>query len=196
VIRCAGWNRQTHWPETGLPFVPTSPAMPSYESVLLYPGICLFEATNVGVGRGTALPFQLIAAPWLRPEELAHRFNSTALAGLHAVPMPTALPSNPNSAPSTPAVRLLATDAKAVRSVAAGLTLLAAVVCLFPAHFRWAVYPTAANPTGEDHFERLIGKRGIREQIERDPGSVGQHLADWTAAPGWSKRVHEVLLYS
>ena len=53
------------WPDTQLPWVPTSPAMPSFESAQLYAGTCLFEATNLSVGRGTDAPFQQIGAPWL-----------------------------------------------------------------------------------------------------------------------------------
>jgi uncharacterized protein YbbC (DUF1343 family) len=65
VIACIGWERGMLWPQTGLEFIPTSPAMLSLESALLYPGVCLFDATNMSVGRGTPTPFQCVGAPWL-----------------------------------------------------------------------------------------------------------------------------------
>ncbi|MBI5601416.1 MAG: DUF1343 domain-containing protein, partial [Gemmatimonadetes bacterium] len=65
VIACDGWTRAMRWPDTLLPWVPTSPAMPSFESAQLYTGTCLFEATNLSVGRGTEAPFQQVGAPWL-----------------------------------------------------------------------------------------------------------------------------------
>ncbi|QJR80465.1 DUF1343 domain-containing protein [Alteromonas pelagimontana] len=40
--------------------VPPSPNLPNAEAVRLYPSLCFFEATAVSVGRGTALPFQII----------------------------------------------------------------------------------------------------------------------------------------
>ena len=60
-----GGKREQYWPDLGLEFVPTSPAIPSYLSSMIYPGTCLFEATNLSVGRGTSTPFQIIGAPWL-----------------------------------------------------------------------------------------------------------------------------------
>ncbi len=47
-----------------LPVKP-SPNLPNYQSVRLYPSLCLFEGTDVSVGRGTDFPFQVYGAPWL-----------------------------------------------------------------------------------------------------------------------------------
>lgn len=45
-----------------LPVIP-SPSLPNYTSVRLYMSLCLFEGTNVSVGRGTDWPFQVIGYP-------------------------------------------------------------------------------------------------------------------------------------
>jgi hypothetical protein len=63
VIEVRGWARDMHWPATGLPFLPTSPAMPDYFTALVYPGTCLFEGTNLSEGGGTEAPFRTVAAP-------------------------------------------------------------------------------------------------------------------------------------
>ena len=47
-----------------LPVKP-SPNLPNWEAVYLYPSLCLFEGTEVGVGRGTKLPFQIYTLPKL-----------------------------------------------------------------------------------------------------------------------------------
>src|SRR5437867_2097536 len=65
VVPAAGWRRSQYYDETGLPWVKPSPNMPDLESAIHYPGTCLFEATNLSVGRGTTLAFQVIGAPWL-----------------------------------------------------------------------------------------------------------------------------------
>lgn len=41
-----------------------SPNLPNLQSILLYPSLCLFEGTEVSIGRGTDYPFQLIGAPY------------------------------------------------------------------------------------------------------------------------------------
>ena len=65
VVPAAGWRRAMYYDDTGLPWVRPSPNMPDPESALHYPGTCLFEGTNLSVGRGTALAFKVIGAPWL-----------------------------------------------------------------------------------------------------------------------------------
>ena len=52
----------THATAYHLPVRP-SPNLPTDQSVRLYPSICLFEGTNVSVGRGTTTPFEIIGSP-------------------------------------------------------------------------------------------------------------------------------------
>ena len=43
-----------------------SPNLPNSKSINLYPSLCLFEGTNVSVGRGTNQPFQHFGSPFLK----------------------------------------------------------------------------------------------------------------------------------
>lgn len=43
--------------------VPPSPNLQTPQSILLYPSLCLFEGTNISVGRGTDSPFEIIGSP-------------------------------------------------------------------------------------------------------------------------------------
>ncbi|QJA06127.1 DUF1343 domain-containing protein [Thermosulfurimonas marina] len=70
VIRAEGLRREYTFPQTGLPWIPPSPNMPSFETALVYPGQVLLEGTNLSEGRGTTRPFELFGAPWLRPERV------------------------------------------------------------------------------------------------------------------------------
>ena len=71
VIPVKGWRRCQWFDETGLPWVAPSPNLQSLEAVAWYPGIVLFEATNLSVGRGTDAGFRQVGAPWLHPEPVA-----------------------------------------------------------------------------------------------------------------------------
>ena len=55
----------THDMNYNLPIKP-SPNLPNARAVNLYPSLCLFEGTNVSVGRGTDYPFQHFGAPYLK----------------------------------------------------------------------------------------------------------------------------------
>jgi len=77
-----GWSRSMTFTDTGLPWRPPSPNMPSLESALAYPGTCLFEATPLSVGRGTDQAFQWVGAPWLDGEALARALNAYGIEGV------------------------------------------------------------------------------------------------------------------
>lgn len=194
VIACEGWQRSMSWPETGLPWVPTSPSMPSIDSVALYPGLCLFEATNLSVGRGTGAPFQRLGAPWLNADALMRDAHSRG--GIELVRddfTPSLAPYNDEHCAG---VRVY--DTNQLGPVAVGLLLLASAVATQGPHFAWSTYPTAANPGGHAHFERLLGRSGIRELLDVDADSVTVESArEWTITNGWRDRVADgdVLLY-
>ncbi|GAA4049254.1 DUF1343 domain-containing protein [Flavobacterium chungnamense] len=61
VIHCADYNREMNY---SLPVKP-SPNLPNNQSINLYASLCLFEGTNVSVGRGTEMQFQIYGSPFL-----------------------------------------------------------------------------------------------------------------------------------
>jgi uncharacterized protein YbbC (DUF1343 family) len=185
IVPCANWDRSMHWPDTGLPFVQLSPAMPSYETALFYPGTCLIEGTNLSEGRGTDAPFRLIGSPWLDAEALARSIED--VPGCRAEPATFTPAGRKHAGQVCRGVRLQSTDERSLRPVALGLRLIAAVRRLHPDRFEWLPYETAANQTGHQHFDRLVGSLGVRDAIER---------SDWTSAPGWRERATPHLLYA
>ncbi len=59
IVPC---NNYTHQRFYALPIKP-SPNLPNMHSIYLYPSLCLFEGTNVSIGRGTNKQFQVIGHP-------------------------------------------------------------------------------------------------------------------------------------
>lgn len=86
VVPAAGWRRSVSYDSTGLPWVRPSPNMPSLESAFHYPGTCLFEGTNLSVGRGTGEAFQVIGAPWLDARRVLGALPEPALDGVAVTP--------------------------------------------------------------------------------------------------------------
>ena len=60
-----------------LPVKP-SPNLPNQQAIVLYPSLCLFEGTNVSVGRGTPAPFQVIGSPYYTDKTFKFVPESTA----------------------------------------------------------------------------------------------------------------------
>ena len=61
VISLTNYRKTDPYP---LP-IPPSPTLPNASSVRWYASLCLFEPTHISVGRGTALPFQMLGHPTL-----------------------------------------------------------------------------------------------------------------------------------
>ncbi len=75
----------THRTPYHLPVRP-SPNLPTDHAVALYPSICLFEGTNVSVGRGTATPFEVIGSP-AQPASRPFSFTPRPNAGSPTPPL-------------------------------------------------------------------------------------------------------------
>ncbi len=151
----------THATKYHLPVRP-SPNLPTDQSVALYPSICLFEGTNVSVGRGTLTPFEVIGSP----KQPASR--------------PFAFTPRPNAGSPTPPLNgqrcygLNLTDAPTRE--ASGLVL----------KYLLDFYQQStdkANFFGK-YFEQLSGTRTLREQIVAGK-SEAEIRASWQ--PGLDK---------
>jgi uncharacterized protein YbbC (DUF1343 family) len=190
VVRCAGWRRAMHWPETGVKFVAPSPNLPSYESAVLYPGTCLIEGTTLSEGRGTEAPFQLIGAPGVDGEALAAALSARQLPGVVAHAATFVPTSRKHAGERCGGVRLEVVDAKAVRPVAMGLYLVAELVRLLGNRFEWL--PKAGE---HQHFDRLIGRTDVRPALAAGVADLNPRVAEWTRADGWADRARPHLLY-
>lgn len=81
VIRIKGWR---HGQPYSLPVKP-SPNLPGDRAIRLYPSLCLFEGTDISVGRGTTTPFEVIGAP---QDNLGdYQFTPRSLPGFDTRPM-------------------------------------------------------------------------------------------------------------
>ncbi len=196
VIEMRGWHRSTRWWGLGLPFVPPSPAMPSYETAALYPGTGLLEGLNVNEGRGTTTPFQMAGAPWMCGSALAEALNDLRLAGVIARPVEYTPSSGRYAGRRCSGVMLRVTNDSAFRPVALGFHLIALIWRLHPKRCAWASYPTATNPTGRDHFKRLVGRSDVAPVLQRPPVDLRDQVSHWTEAPEWSSRTSSHLLYT
>jgi uncharacterized protein YbbC (DUF1343 family) len=155
IVPCAGWRRADGWEATGLPWVPPSPNMPTAATALLYPGTCLLEGTNLSIGRGTALPFEWLGAPWLDGIVLADALNEVDVPGVRWRPIAFQPCAAPYAGELCYGVQPHVMDAQAFRPVLSGITLLSVLMQTHD-RFAWSV----------THFDRLAGSPRMREAIE------------------------------
>lgn len=159
VVPAAGWRREMLFPETGLPWIPPSPNMPSVESALHYPGSCLFEGTNLSAGRGTPEAFAQVGAPWLDGAALAAELNALDLPGVRfeAVRFTPVDPTDGKfGGVELGGVRWVSTDPEVYDPTVAGVAVLVAARRQSGDRWEW----NAA------HFDRLAGTDALRGAIE------------------------------
>ena len=75
LIPMQGYHKKQRYEISDKP----SPNLPNDKSINLYPSLCFFEGTQVSVGRGTSLPFQIYGSPWTK--NLPYQFIPKPSAG-------------------------------------------------------------------------------------------------------------------
>ncbi len=88
VIAMQGYKREMTFAQTGLPWVPTSPNIPTAETALYYPATGIIgELGTVGNGCNYTLPFRVITAEGVDAQALADSLNARQVAGVRFRPV-------------------------------------------------------------------------------------------------------------
>jgi uncharacterized protein YbbC (DUF1343 family) len=176
VVPCRGWRRGTLFRETGLPWVFPSPNMPTPETALVYPGMCLLEGTNLSEGRGTTRPFELFGAPWLDGHRLAEDLAAEGLPGVAFRPASFVPTWDKHAGVRCHGVELFVTSPERFRPFRTGLAAVARARAQDPGRFAWRTepYEFVADVLA---FDLLCGSSREREALE-----AGAPLAEMARA--------------
>lgn len=149
VLPIKGWNREKFLDETGLPWVMPSPNMPTLDTAIVYPGMCLFEGTNLSEGRGTTRPFELFGAPWIDGHQLRCDLTSLGLPGVHFREASFEPGFQKFAGEICRGCQMHVTDRKGFRPVRTALEILRVVKESYPNRFQWK------QPPYEYEYEKL-----------------------------------------
>jgi uncharacterized protein YbbC (DUF1343 family) len=167
VIEMTGYDRTrfadeyANWKNL---FVPPSPNIQSVEAMLLYPATVLLEGTSVSEGRGTAIPFEQIGAPFIDAAKLKSELDKENLSGIRIdtvsfVPKSIAGKSNKPKFENRVCngVRFVITERRSIQPFPIAAALLTALQKLYPAEFTF-------QGDGK-FFDKLAGTKKLREMI-------------------------------
>ncbi len=188
VIQVRGWTRDQLYADTGLTWVMPSPNMPTPDTALLYPGMCLFEATNMSEGRGTTRPFELIGAPYVdyRWAQALQAKKIPGVAFREAYFTPTI---SKNANVLCGGVQVQITDPRRAEAIVAATHMIVEARKLYPG-FTWR----AENPPGR-WIDLLTGSDRFRTMLLAD-ASAEEIVAAWKAeTDAWTARRAKYLLY-
>ena len=165
VIPLEGWSRTMWYDQTGLPWVMPSPNMPTLDTAIVYPGICLLEATNISEGRGTTRPFELFGAPFIHPDTIVNALKKFRLPGVLFRPLSFQPTFQKYAGKLCGGAQIHVTDREKFHPFKTGAAILKAVHDTYPWDFKW-------NPPPYEYEEIklpidiLAGSDRLRRNIE------------------------------
>ncbi len=158
VIPCENWQRDQYWETTGLIWVNPSPNMRSLNQSVLYPGIGLWEMTNVSVGRGTDTPFEVLGAPWIEHRQLSQYLNGLGLPGAIFYPIEFTPASSKFVGEHCNGISISVVDRSRFEPVSCGLAIANALQRFHPD--QWET----------KNINRLLGNEAVAEAILKGSG--------------------------
>jgi len=178
VVPMLGWDRSMWYDQTGLPWVPPSPNMPTLSTATVYPGMCLIEGTLLSEGRGTTIPFEQIGAPYINAETLAKTLNEKNLPGLFFRPQYFKPQFQKWTDKVCGGVQLHITERNKIKTLITSIAILYSIKDLYPDKFAWR---TEAYEFVSDRLaiDLLYGNSTLREKIESGTLSIDKLEALW-----------------
>jgi uncharacterized protein YbbC (DUF1343 family) len=156
---------------------------------LCYPGTGLFEGININEGRGSNTPFTIFGAPWLNAGLLLNRLTTFNLPGVHFTEIQYTPSNSLYAGELCFGLSLLITDENNFLPVQTGITIIQNMLLLFPDHCSERLYKTVANPSGENHLDKLLGIQNSFLTL-KEGNKISTELKD-----NWKEKITPFLLY-
>ena len=165
VVACEGWKRHQYYDEIDYPWVMPSPNMPTLETAIVYPGMCLLEGTQLSEARGTTRPFELVGAPYVDGYALRDKLLSLGLEGIAFRPTMFEPTFHKFKEQSCGGIQLHVTHRDDFNSYKTGLAVIWATKQLWPNDFKWrdGVYEFRDD---EPAIDLLTGFAEVRVAID------------------------------
>jgi len=195
VIHMKDWKRSMWFDDTGLPWVMPSPNMPTLDTALVYPGMCLLEGTILSEGRGTTRPFEIFGAPFIDPDVLIKRLGEFKLSGLAFRPLWFQPTFQKYAGELCGGAQIHVTDRKKFKPFRTAVSILKAIRDLYPEHLLWKE-PPYEYETIKMPIDILFGTDRLR--IDIDKGESLNVMEQWWAEQSslfYSKIRKHYLLY-
>ena len=176
IIKIQGWKRNMWFDQTKLPWVMPSPNMPTLDTTIVYPGMCLLEGTNLSEGRGTTRPFEIFGAPFIEPDILIKRLKDFKLSGVVFRPMSFLPTFQKHAGKLCGGAQIHVIDRSKFKPFKTGTAILKAAHDLYPEQFRWKE-PPYEYETQKMPIDILAGTDRLRRDIEK--GENIKNMESW-----------------
>ena len=166
VVPMHNYRRGMSWEQIGLPWVPTSPHIPSVAAACAFACTGIIGETNqLHIGIGYSLPFQVVAAPWMNAEFAAAKLNQLRLPGVKFRPIHF-MPFFGPGAPAGPGgkgtayhgVQIHIVNPAVFRPTATEVAILWFIRKHYP-QFKW-------DAAASSKFDKAMGTASVRKMLQ------------------------------
>lgn len=200
VVPCEGWQTERYLDEQtcgdlGPLWTPPSPNMPTVATAVVYPGMCLIEATTWSEGRGTTRPFEVVGAPGVDARALTAALLDRVGDAVDVRPLRFEPAFQKHARAVCDGVVLEVIDRARLQSVRLGLHVIAAALEVAGPRFGWRAeaYEFVADRSAMDLL--MGGSHARLALLEGAP--MAEITADFAAAErAFAARVRPHLLYA
>ena len=176
LIPVQAWKRGMWFNDCGLPWVLPSPNMPTLDTALVYPGMCLLEGTSLSEGRGTTRPFEIFGAPFIEPERLVKRLQEFRLPGVFFRPLYFEPTFQKHARMLCGGTQIHVMNREKFRPFKTAVAILTSVRELYPSESLWRD-PPYEYETKRVPFDILAGTSRVRKEIEQ--GEELDRMEQW-----------------
>ena len=179
VIGMKGWKREMYFEDTGLPWLLPSPNIARPGSTMTFPGMVLFEGTNLSEGRGTTQSLEIAGHPGIAAYEFFDKhlegcFKRSGLRGMVLRPINFIPTFQKHADRVCGGFQLHITDRKMAEPWKAGQFLLRELYHYLGDTFKWLEPPYEYNHThtpvdiinGTDQLRKWVERKGETEELE------------------------------
>lgn len=179
VIAMKNWKRSMFYHQTGLPWVPPSPNLPTMEGAYCFPGTVLYEGTGISEGRGTTRSLEVIGHPKLEPysfvDKLQPILKEFSLTGFTLRPIHFRPTFQKHAGVTCGGIHIHPKDIQAFRPWRLGQVLLRELYKELGDNFSWS-NPPYEYEHDKNPIDLINGGKSLRLWVEEN-GSFDDLLA-------------------
>lgn len=166
VIPMSGWKRSMTFKETRLPWIPTSPQIPTADTALYYPATGLLgELQMVNIGVGYTLPFRCVGAPWINGKQLAAALNKQNFPGVTFTPFVFTPFFGKFAKEDCEGVLIYVHNSSVYHPLATQYLILGTLKSLYPKEFRAAL---EASKDRQAMFDKVCGTGAVYQLVKNE----------------------------
>jgi uncharacterized protein YbbC (DUF1343 family) len=190
VIPMIGWKRSMLWDDTELIWIPTSPHVPHWKSILYMGATGTFGELGVlSEGVGYTSPFELVGAPWIEGEKFSDELNRLHLPGVKFRPVYFKPYYAHYSGQVCQGAQLHVTNTQTFQPFTTGLHIMQVHMKLYPEHNLFA------KKGRVQMFDKVVGTNEIRKALLAG-ATIDEIESSWQTELNQFKTIREkYLLY-